>query len=80
VAGAPRILPGSLDYCATLTPPVRPASLLGWTATATACAIETGREDVVELLLAAGADLNGSNDQYDDWTPQMLSRHARHSS
>jgi ankyrin repeat protein len=35
-------------------------------------AIEAGRDEVVELLLAAGADPNGSNDRYDGWSPLML--------
>ncbi len=35
-------------------------------------AIETGRRDMFDLLLDAGADVNGSNDQYDHWSPLML--------
>lgn len=34
--------------------------------------IETKRRDVFELLLDAGADVNGSNDHYDHWSPLML--------
>ncbi len=35
-------------------------------------AIETGRRDMVDLLLAAGADVNGRNEGYDLWSPLML--------
>jgi ankyrin repeat protein len=35
-------------------------------------AIETNRRDLVDLLLAHGADVNGTNDQYDHWSPLML--------
>jgi ankyrin repeat protein len=36
-------------------------------------AIETKRQDLFDLLLAAGADINGVNDQYDHWSPLMVS-------
>ena len=35
-------------------------------------AIETRRHDMFELLLGAGADVNGSNSEYHDWSPLML--------
>ncbi len=35
-------------------------------------AIETGRRDMFDLLLAAGADPNGRNGDYDLWSPLML--------
>ena len=35
-------------------------------------AIETKRRDLFELLLAAGADPNGRNGEYDLWSPLML--------
>ncbi|HEX7019219.1 MAG TPA: ankyrin repeat domain-containing protein [Gemmatimonadaceae bacterium] len=35
-------------------------------------AIEAKRRDVFDLLLQHGADVNGSNDQYDHWSPLML--------
>jgi len=34
--------------------------------------IETGRRDVFDLLLAAGADINGNNRLYDQWSPLMI--------
>ena len=34
--------------------------------------IETKRRDVFDLLLDAGADVDGSNDHYDHWSPLML--------
>lgn len=38
-------------------------------------AIETKRRDMFALLLAAGADVDGVNDQYDHWSPLMLTSH-----
>lgn len=35
-------------------------------------AVETTRREMVDLLLDAGADINGVNDQYDHWSPLML--------
>ena len=35
-------------------------------------AIETKRRDMFDLLLGAGADVNGANDEYDHWSPLML--------
>jgi ankyrin repeat protein len=35
-------------------------------------AIETKRRDMFDLLIAAGADVNGRNEAYDHWSPLML--------
>ena len=35
-------------------------------------AIDTGRREMFDLLLDAGADVNGANEQYDHWSPLML--------
>ena len=35
-------------------------------------AIEAGRHELFDLLLEHGADVNGSNDHYDLWSPLML--------
>lgn len=35
-------------------------------------AIEANRRDVFDLLLQHGADVNGSNSEYDHWSPLML--------
>ena len=35
-------------------------------------AIETKRADMFHVLLAHGADVSGTNDGYDDWSPLML--------
>jgi ankyrin repeat protein len=35
-------------------------------------AVEGGRRDMFDLLLERGADVNGTNDQYDLWSPLML--------
>jgi len=37
-------------------------------------AVEARRRDMFDLLLDAGADVNGVNDQYDLWSPWMLAR------
>lgn len=35
-------------------------------------AVEGGRHDLFDLLLDRGADVDGRNDQYDNWSPLML--------
>jgi len=37
--------------------------------------IDTKRRDIFDLLLAAGADINGHNDGNDHWSPLMLTIH-----
>src|SRR5262245_55220056 len=37
--------------------------------------IETKRRDLFDLLIAAGADINGNNERYDHWSPLMLTVH-----
>src|SRR5262249_19820709 len=37
--------------------------------------IETKRRDMFDLWLASGADVNGSNEPYDHWSPLMLAVH-----
>jgi ankyrin repeat protein len=41
-------------------------------------AVETGRKPMVDLLLKAGADVNGSNDGYEGWSPLLLSIDRKH--
>lgn len=41
-------------------------------------AIEGGRRDLFDLLLEHGADINGTNDQYDLWSPLMLAINRDH--
>lgn len=40
-------------------------------------AVESGRQDMVQRLLDAGADVSGWNDAYDHWSPLMLAVHRR---
>lgn len=40
-------------------------------------AIETGRRDMFDLLLRAGADVNGDNAGYLHWSPLLLTIHRR---
>src|SRR5207302_429808 len=37
--------------------------------------IETKRRDMFDLLIAAGANVSGNNEQYDYWSPLMLTIH-----
>jgi ankyrin repeat protein len=37
--------------------------------------IETKRRNMFDLLIAAGADINSANDQYEHWSPLMLTFH-----
>ena len=37
--------------------------------------IETKRRDMFDLLIAAGADISGNNEQYGYWSPLMLTVH-----
>src|SRR5262249_42229997 len=37
--------------------------------------IETKRRDMFDLLIAAGANIGGNNEQYDHWSPLMLTVH-----
>jgi hypothetical protein len=37
--------------------------------------IETRRRDMFDLLIAAGANVSGNNEGYDDWSPLMLTVH-----
>jgi len=37
--------------------------------------IETKRRDMFDLLIAAGADVNGNNKEYEHWSPLMLTFH-----
>jgi ankyrin repeat protein len=37
--------------------------------------IDTARRDMFDLLLGAGADVNGTNDGYEHWSPLMLTVH-----
>jgi ankyrin repeat protein len=40
-------------------------------------AIETGRREMIDMLLDAGADVSGANGQYDAWSPLMLAIQRR---
>ena len=39
-------------------------------------AVEAKRHDVFDLLLDSGADINGSNEAYDHWSPLMIALNA----
>ena len=40
--------------------------------------VETKRREMFDLLLEHGADVSGSNDQYDHWSPLMLAIQRQH--
>jgi ankyrin repeat protein len=58
-----------------LTNAVGPHPFWGGRPQALHVAIETKQRDVFDLLLDRGADVNGSNDAYDRWSPLMLAVH-----
>jgi ankyrin repeat protein len=61
-----------LDATPQMVNAVGPHPFWGGRPQALHVAIEGGRRDLFDLLLERGADLNGSNDQYDHWSPLML--------
>jgi len=62
----------ALDADPQLVHVVGPHPFWGGRPQALHVAIETGRRDLFDLLLERGADVNGRNDQYDHWSPLML--------
>src|SRR5262245_5031722 len=61
-----------LDASPPLVNAVGPHPFWGGRPQALHVAIEGRRRDLFDLLLDRGADVNGSNDQYDHWSPLML--------
>lgn len=61
-----------LEAAPSLVDAVGPHPFWGGRPQALHVAIETGRRDVFDLLLEKGADVDGSNDEYDHWSPLML--------
>jgi ankyrin repeat protein len=61
-----------LDASPDMVNAVGPHPFWGGRPQALHVAIETKRRDLFDLLLDAGADINGANDQYDHWSPMML--------
>ena len=41
-------------------------------------AVEGNRRDMFDLLLSRGANVNGTNDGYDHWSPLMLAIQRKH--
>jgi len=62
----------ALDEAPALVNVVGPHPFWGGRPQALHVAIESRRRDVFDLLLERGADINGTNDQYDHWSPRML--------
>ncbi len=61
-----------LDAAPQMVHAIGPHPFWGGRPQALHVAIETGRQDLFDLLLDRGADVNGRNDQYDHWSPLML--------
>jgi ankyrin repeat protein len=61
-----------LDASPDMVNAVGPHPFWGGRPQALHVAIETKRRDLFDLLLDAGADINGANDQCDHWSPMML--------
>jgi ankyrin repeat protein len=72
--GAGRIaeIAGQLEEKPPLVNAIGPHPFWGGRPQALHVAIETRRRPVVDLLFDRGADVNGSNEQYDHWSPLML--------
>lgn len=68
----------ALDAAPQLVHAVGPHPFWGGRPQALHVSIETGRRDLFELLLERGADVNGRNDQYDQWSPLMLAIQRKH--
>jgi ankyrin repeat protein len=61
-----------LDEHPRLVNAVGPHPFWGGRPQALHVAVEGRRRDIFDLLVDRGADVNGSNDQYDHWSPLML--------
>lgn len=61
-----------LDATPEMVNAVGPHPFWGGRPQALHVAIESGRPDLFDLLLARGAGVNGRNDHYDHWSPLML--------
>jgi len=61
-----------LDSAPQMVHVVGPHPFWGGRPQALHVAIESGRQDLFDLLLERGADVNGRNDEYDHWSPLML--------
>jgi len=61
-----------LDAAPQMVHAIGPHPFWGGRPQALHVAIETRRQDLFDLLLERGADVNGRNDEYDHWSPLML--------
>jgi ankyrin repeat protein len=62
----------ALDAAPQLINAVGPHPFWGGRPQALHVSIESDRREIFDLLLERGADVNGRNDQYDHWSPLML--------
>lgn len=65
----------ALDASPHLINTVGPHPFWGGRPQALHVAVETKHREMFDLLLGRGADVNGSNNQYDHWSPLMLAIH-----
>lgn len=71
-AGRLEAIKATLAACPDIVNAIGPHPYWGGRPQALHVAVETNRRDVFDLLLDAGADVDGSNALYDHWSPLML--------
>lgn len=78
-AGSTAAVRDALDIAPDLVNAVGAHPFWGGRPQALHLAVEANRQDMFDLLLARGADVNGTNDGYDHWSPLMLAIQRGHS-
>lgn len=67
-----------LDAAPQLVNAIGPHPFWGGRPQALHVAVESGRRAMFDLLLERGADANGTNEEYDRWSPLMIAIHRGH--
>jgi ankyrin repeat protein len=67
-----------LDAAPQLVNAIGPHPFWGGRPQALHVAVESGRRAMFDLLLERGAEVNGTNDQYDHWSPLMIAINREH--
>src|SRR5690348_11166078 len=74
-SGQMDVIRSSISSMPLLVNAVGPHPYWGGRPQALHVSIETARQDVFDILLSSGADVNGKNDEYEHCSPLMLSVH-----